>query len=387
MASLRRLPNSRYWIACFTDTTGKQVQRSTKETDRKRAQQIADRFSEAARTARLGFLSERQARKVIGDIYAISNRETLPDETIRGFFEHWIQTKRTEAGHKTFTRYAGIIKEFLRWMGPRGGLGLQRLTSQDLVRYRDELAGKYSAASVNVSLACLQSALARAFKDGLIDVNEAARVDRLADNPRERQHRRPFTDIELRAILAACDTEWRGMVLAGLYTGMRLGDVADLKWQNVELGSRELRFNMEKTGKPIVIPIAAPLYRHLMDIAGTDTVDGAVFPRAFALRQCDIPTSALSNRFYKIMTTAGVVEPRSHKSTGKGRTAARATGGLGFHCLRHTATSLLKRAGASDVVAREIIGHDTASISRIYSHIDVATLRQAIDKLPDVTGG
>ncbi len=385
MASLRRARSSRFWIACFTDATGKQVQRSTKEIDRKRAQQIADRFGETARTARLGFLSERQARKVIGDIYAISNREVLPDETIRGFFERWIQTKRTEAGHKTFTRYSGIVKDFLAWMGPRTDLGLQRLTSQDLVRYRDDLAGKYSAASVNVSLACLQTALARAFKDGLVDVNEATRVDRLADNPRERQHRRPFTDPELRAILAACDLEWRGMVLCGLYTGMRLGDVADLKWQNVELESRELRLNVEKTGKPIVIPLAGPLYRHLMDIAGTDTAAVAVFPRAFALRQRDIPTSALSNRFYKIMTTAGVVEPRTHKSVGKGRDTARETGGLGFHCLRHTATSLLKRAGASDVVAREIIGHDTASISKIYTKIDVDTLRQAIDKLPDLT--
>jgi hypothetical protein len=45
----------------------------------------------------------------------------------------------------------------------------------------------------------------------------------------------------------------------------------------------------------------------------------------------------------------------------------------------------LKRAGASDVVAREIIGHESAAVSRTYTHIDVATLRNAIDKLPDIT--
>ena len=67
------------------------------------------------------------------------------------------------------------------------------------------------------------------------------------------------------------------------------------------------------------------------------------------------------------------------------RRGARQSGGLGFHCLRHTATTLLKRAGASDVVAREIIGHETAVVSRTYSHIDIATLRGAIDKLPDIT--
>jgi len=53
--------------------------------------------------------------------------------------------------------------------------------------------------------------------------------------------------------------------------------------------------------------------------------------------------------------------------------------------LRHTATALLKRVGASDVVAREIIGHDTAAVSRTYSHIDIATLRTEMDKMPDLT--
>ena len=85
------------------------------------------------------------------------------------------------------------------------------------------------------------------------------------------------------------------------------------------------------------------------------------------------------------MTRAGVVPPRSNKASGKGRNAARTSNGLGFHCLRHTATTLLKRAGVSDVVAREIVGHETAAVSRTYSHIDAGTLRAAIDRLPDIT--
>jgi integrase len=385
MASLRRLPSSRYWIACFTDATGKQVQRSTKEIDRKRAQQIADRYGEAARAGRLGFLAERQARKVIGDIYRISNREELPSDSVRGFFERWIETKRTEAGHKTYTRYAGVVAQFLEWLGARGDIGLAHLTSTEIARFRDHLAAKHSPSSVNTALACLQAALGRAFRDSLVDVNEASRVEKLDERLGQRQQRRAFTDSELRAILAVCDPEWRGMVICGAYTGMRLGDVATLRWANIDLGSREMRFNMEKTGKNVVLPIAAPLHQHLMKIAGNDDPAASLFPRSFALRQRDIPTSALSNQFYKILTAAGLVKPRDHKSTGKGRNAGRVSGGLGFHCLRHTATSLLKRAGASDVIAMEILGHDTAAVSRGYSHIDTATLRIAVDRLPDIT--
>jgi len=58
---------------------------------------------------------------------------------------------------------------------------------------------------------------------------------------------------------------------------------------------------------------------------------------------------------------------------------------LGFHALRHTATSLLKNAGASDVIAREIIGHDSKAVSRVYTHLDKSALADAMQKLPDIT--
>src|ERR1700693_3496823 len=136
MASLRRFPKSRYWYACFTGPDGRRTQRSTKEVDRKRAEKIADRYEEAARQAGRGILVARQARKVIGEIYQISNREPLPSETIKDFFTRWIQTKRGEAGHKTFTRYAGIVAQFLKWMGSRSEIGLQHLSSAELTRSR-----------------------------------------------------------------------------------------------------------------------------------------------------------------------------------------------------------------------------------------------------------
>jgi integrase len=85
------------------------------------------------------------------------------------------------------------------------------------------------------------------------------------------------------------------------------------------------------------------------------------------------------------MTRAGVVERRTNKKKGAGRNAPRQSDGLGFHCLRHYCTTALKASGASDVVAREIIGHESAAVSRTYSHIDAATLRAAIDKPPDLT--
>jgi integrase len=385
MAYLRRFKDSRYWFACFTGANGERLQRSTKEIDRRRAQKIADQYEDAARQARLGFLVERQARKVIAEIYEISTREKLRSDSIRDFFARWLERVKVELNHKTFKRYEGVTAEFLNWLGPRAVLSIAHLSSVDIVGYRDYLARKHSPSSVNTSLAAIQAALSRAFDDRLVDVNEASRVPRLKDDPARKQQRRAFTGRELQAILEVCDSEWRGMVLCGAYTGMRLGDVSLLRWENVDLAGRELHFKTEKTGREQTIPIAEPLLRHFLDIASSDDPRAPLFPRAFAGRQRNVPTGALSNQFYRLMTKAGVVPPRNNKATGKGRNAARTSNGLGFHCLRHTVTTLLKQSGASDVVAREIVGHDTAAVSRTYSHIDAATLRAAINRLPDIT--
>jgi integrase len=46
--------------------------------------------------------------------------------------------------------------------------------------------------------------------------------------------RRAFTLPEIARILrAAQGSEWKGIVLAGLYTGQRLSDIAMLRWENV----------------------------------------------------------------------------------------------------------------------------------------------------------
>ncbi len=46
---------------------------------------------------------------------------------------------------------------------------------------------------------------------------------------------------------------------------------------------------------------------------------------------------------------------------------------------------LLKNAGVPEAVARDIIGHESAAISRNYTHVDDAAKRSALAKLPDVT--
>ena len=201
MASLRKFPRSPYWYACYLGAHGRYVQQSTKETDSRIAQKIADKFEHVARQARAGGLIERQARKVIAEIYELTNREELRTDSLREFLLRWLERVKVESSYKTHQRYEGIVTRFLSFLGLKADLSVAHLASADIVRFRDHLAArKHSSATVNVNLATIQAALSRAFSDGLVDVNEASRVPRLREDSRKQQ-RRAFTEEELRAIL------------------------------------------------------------------------------------------------------------------------------------------------------------------------------------------
>lgn len=66
---------------------------------------------------------------------------------------------------------------------------------------------------------------------------------------------------------------------------------------------------------------------------------------------------------------------------------AREASEISFHSLGHSAVTLLKASGLSDVFAREIVGHESAAVSRQYTHLSTDDLRAAMRRLPDVTNG
>lgn len=190
---------------------------------------------------------------------------------------------------------------------------------------------------------------------------------------------------KIQKLLAVADEEWKHLIMFGLYTGQRLGDLSTLTWNNLDLVQEELRFISKKTGRNVILPLAQPLIQvtnRWTKKAGTSPL----FPvSAQTVIKAEGGVGTLSNRFYECMVKAGLVAPRPKKSKGKGRSAPRQASEISFDCLRHTATSLLKNAGVSDVVAREFVGHDSPAVSKLYTHIDTATLRAAAAKMPIVS--
>ena len=392
MPSIHRQPGRPYWFCAFSiwnpeTLTSRRVFRSTKTSDRKQALEICRAWHKAALKARNGKLSVDAAREVIAqgvsDVFTAASAESLPNASIKSWCDTWLQSKSIEAEQSTHMRYARIIERFIDSIGVKAKRDLSTLQASEIARFRDREAKELSRATANLSLKVLRVCFGEAVRQSLLGVNPAVRVAVL--KLRDKSSRRGFTLAEIKRILKACgdDTEWRGLVLFGLYIGQRLGDLARLTWRAVDLDSGEIAFTTRKTGRRIVLPLVQPLADYLASLSASDKPNAFIFPHAASAKR----TASLSNQFREILVEAGLVQrlPRGHKSTGKGRDQAREASEISFHSLRHSAVTMLKAAGVSDFIAREIVGHESAAVSRQYTHLTTDDKRAAMQQLPDVT--
>ena len=390
MASIHKQPGKPNWFCSYStwDADAEQWRRrfkSTGTTDKKQAEEICRTWEKASREGRKGTLTMDAAREVISrgvaDVFLASNREKLPSRSVRDWCSTWLDTKRIEAATTTVSRYAGVLDRFTTHLGKKADRDLASLTVADVGGFRDALSKDLSRNSANLSVKTLRVCLGAALKQGLVTSNVANMVDKLKQRGETR--RRPFTLAEIQRVLkAAAGSEWYGMTLAGLYCGARLTDLARLTWRSVDLEAGTLSFVAKKTGQRLSVPLAKALVDFLSELPATDSPDAPIFPKLSTKS-----ASKLSEGFRSVLADAGLAEPPNKHSTGKGRHAAREVSELSFHSLRHSFVSILKSTGANEAVAMALAGHETKAISQHYTTLDDATLRAAVNKLPDVTEG
>jgi integrase len=315
--------------------------------------------------------------RTISDIME-SKGQSLNANPVNAFLEEWLHDMERQISVSTFKSYSAICKRFTAHLEKKCSDSISKITINDIRGYRDNIANQFSSGTVNNHLTMLRMAFDSALQQDILDKNPAKLVKNLAR--KDKQERRPFTPDELKALLAVAPPDWTTAILIGLYTGLRLGDVIALQWEQVDLSEKTFTLVTQKTGRTVINPIATPLLRHLIKLEPGRSKTGAI---CAGLRIKD--TKNLSNVFNALLAEAGLVEKknyRTYKANGKRRQYA----GLSFHSLRHTTTSMLKNSGATSAVAGDVVGHDSEAMQRNYTKIDVETKRKALDKLPDLLG-
>src|SRR5260221_1907216 len=386
MASLVKKPNSQFGFACFRDANAKQPRRSTGVTNERKAREIARTYEQIAQHK----LKPVKFRETMVELYREVYGEAVPTATVRQFATDWLNTKKAETVSRSWDSYEKSVKKFLGFLGHDAQLDISLLSKAHITAFRNALNQKVSAGTVNFDLRIIKMLTRAARRDGYVQEDPAEFVNVVKrDNT---QSRRPLKVDEIKAILSVADDEWKSLIRFGLYTGQRLSDIALLTWANIDLERNEIRFIGRKTGKTMLLPIAETLRQHIVASANSDDPAAPLHPRAYRIlrrQKGHGRTQALSQAFGDLVAAAGLRTHRykkykSSRGSGRGRGVRRIHSGISFHSLRHTAVSLLKDAGIPQATVEELIGHESAAMSALYTHVGREALEKATAALPEV---
>ena len=377
MAGLYKQPGSSRWTAVFTDATGKQIRRSTKKRDRKEAMSVAVEWENAAKAGREGRLFEAQARKIISEMMEQTTGQALVFYTCRSWFNEWLTGKTGSVGARSLVKYKAVCTDFLDYLAKRADVPLNGIAIQDVRSYRDKLqkAGQ-SPSNVNQTVRKVLSApFAAALRLGYVSVNPCAGVEALKDSAEI--ERDVFTTDQIDTLIETAQGDWKGVILAGYFTGLRLRDITEMRWENVDLAEGVIRIKTAKTGKKVVGFILGKFEEWLRD-QPLGIGKAPVFPSLAG--KSGAGKSGLSMQFKKIMEKAKIKGRTLREGKGEGRT----TSSLSFHSLRHSFNSALHAEGVTQETRMKLTGHSSTKMNDGYTHADLETLRAAVAKLPAI---
>ncbi|MCW1883816.1 tyrosine-type recombinase/integrase [Luteolibacter flavescens] len=416
MASIYKRPGSDVYQCQFyvSQPEGglKKIRKSTGKTNRKEAMQVAVELertgqgaikagsdegqrakgilAEAVSEVERGTFNAAAARKYVARLLAVATGEEMPEFSVEGWCQEWLRRKARDSSKGTMARYKTSIESFLLHLGARKVKPLESVTMANVRAWRETLQdGGRAGKTVNKYAKDVGSAFRAAIREGLITSNPCSALE--AVSTEDSLDRKPFTIGEVVSLMtAAPSTEWRGLILAAAFTGLRLGDASRLSWSSIDLASKTITLVPSKTKKKkreVTIPIQPDLLNFLESLEIDDDSPAApVFPKLAMI--ADAGGSGLSKAFEKIMKKANVDRGRASRETGedaKDVGAGRVIFERGFHSLRHTFTTWLRTAGVAEEDRMALTGHSTRGSHAIYSHADAEVLHKAIAKLPSLT--
>jgi len=204
--------------------------------------------------------------------------------------------------------------------------------------------------------------------------------------PRKRhvaRSRRELTVEELKNVCQNATGELRILLGLGVYTGLRMGDCATLRWGEVDLQRAVIRRIPNKTArrnpKPVLVPIH-PVLREMLKEIPVEQRNEYVLPQTAEayLKHRRQLVQTVQDHFSK----CGI---RVHRP-GTGEDGKRAVVEVGFHSLRHTFVSLCRESNAPLAVVESIVGHTNPALTRHYTHVGELAAGRAVAALPAVIG-
>ena len=235
-----------------------------------------------------------------------------------------------------------------------------------------------SNANINLSLRLLRRMFNVAIEEGRLSPGHAPRVKMLKDPAPRKGFLEPK---DFSRLHDALPDDLRPVAMLGFDTGMRRGEVSNLRWESLDLTDNgEIHLSAEETKTSVARTI--PLGRMLEVLR----IMRAKRPHDRYVFGGSQPLGNFRKRWNSACIKAGLGEYLCAKCSGpmaKGKctlcsSTKRKYTGLTFHDLRRSAVRNLVRGGVSETVAMKISGHKTRAVFDRYDITSARDLHDAV---------
>lgn len=337
--------------------------------------------------------TEKEANSLLDDIKNEIRQNALvtgPRQTVEKYLLNWFENiQKLEVRSTTYLRQEPILRNTI--LPALGHIQLRKLTPDHVQQlYTQKIKDGWKPGSIRNIHKILHKALKIAVRRRIVPQN----VCDLVSLPRQVKHKAQVLNKEqvIQLLKAARGHQLEPLIVLGLGTGMRHGEIGALRWQDIGFEGHILRVERtvsfvsghgyiigepktENSRRTIVLPhfVLRFLERHQLQQQKMRAEAG---PR---WRDMDLVFAGVTGGF------------RNPAATGKCFDRLLARAGLPSICvhdLRHsTATLLAARMNMPANVVQELLGHDDIETTLgLYTHSDLEMQRKMMDSLDNFLG-
>jgi len=289
--------------------------------------------------------AEKVLNKIKSDMihkkYALPNNEKIKfsDFSMKYIEEHSIPTKRS---YKTDI---ALLKNLMEYFGD---LYMDEITDYHFEKYRKiritqkakNRERKLSPTTVNREGALLRSILNRAVKWGYLSFNPIKKIEMYKEEPKERI----LSKAEISKLVSTANTPLKYIILIAVNTGMRIGEILNLEWNQVNIEYGFITVKKTKSSKLRRIPLNKPMMKLFPKMKLQKGINDFVF------------TNPDTKKPYTTIKTAWKTLLKNTEITD-----------LRFHDLRHCFATYALLNGGDLVSLKETLGHANATTTYRYT--------------------
>lgn len=312
--------------------------------------------------------------------------------TLAQYLRRWLAAMHPNLTPSTYKRYEGLMRH--QMIPHIGGMTLSKLRPLHIQQLYDHLHregrvagdGGLSGKTILQVHRVLSKALKQAVSWQLIPRNVCQSVEPPRARHRELRALSPEETRRLLEVAGAEDSIYGDAVIIGLHSGMRLGELLGLRWEDIDLENGRLAVRRTLhyiPGEGIIYREPKTARSRRTVLLGNVALDTLRRTRRRQLRVRLSLGPAYQDHGFVFATAVGTaIFPGNLRRAFRRMVKKAGVDPLRFHDLRHTHASLLLARGVHPKVVSERLGHASIAITLdTYSHVLPSLQEEAVRDL------